>query len=160
MDKFEFGKWFEYHSSAFASVGNYFTNLDEKQKNSSLDHWYRILYYCSLEHAKKATDVMFESDEQHPRRIDQHPGRVRRIATGFNKSSPIFSYPATGMSDEQISERKRRTKEVMKTLSALMDGRITKHKYAGLAVEWDDQYPGQGWGKVAIAFRDKDIIPF
>lgn len=100
MNAAEYSEWLRHHFAAFPTAANYLArDYPEESDNPTtptrrqiLVAWHRILDGIGLDEAKRATDEMARSGEE-PRRLEDHPRTVRRIALANRPPEPRRAVP-------------------------------------------------------------------
>jgi len=81
MNHFEFCQWLSAHADAFPNIRFWMNESRTKSPDAherTLKAWEEILVRVPLDVATSATRRMLADEEHHPRRVEQHPGRVLR----------------------------------------------------------------------------------
>jgi hypothetical protein len=78
----EFGQWLAYHTTAYPGLTKWLETND-----GQVDMWARLLQKTPLDAARRATDALFEQEDQ-PRGYGEHPRAIKRLAWETRAAPP------------------------------------------------------------------------
>jgi hypothetical protein len=81
MNRAEFDRWFDEHADLFSSVRFWKDEMMKKNPDAfarTMRAWADLLHEVPVSVAEQGSRNMLANEEHHPRRVEQHPGRILR----------------------------------------------------------------------------------